>query len=248
MADYAERINKLMAKAESTEFPEEAEALLAKAQELMTSYSVDEAMLRAAAASEDAVEEISEIKLTYTGGMRKGLYILGHRLAEYNGCSAFFEDERSARPRNITVTVIGFPKDLERIQLLDTSLKLQCAVGLKKFVEDHIDPTWHRSYKRNEKREFVIGFVEGVAVKLGLAEEKAVKEAAEQRGTGVELALRSRKDQVSDWTDAKYPNLRTVRPRIQRGSMTAKSTGIAKGMRANTNTDPALRQREVLPA
>lgn len=247
MADYAERINKLLAQAESTEFPEEADAALAMAQRLMTKYSIDEAMLREAKPGE-AVEEITELKLVYTGGMRKALYMLGHRLAEYNGCRAFFTDKRHAKPRNITVTVIGFPKDLERIELLDTSLKLQCAVALKRFTAENIDPSWHRGYKRNEKREFVIGFVEGVAVKLELAEEEAVREAAEERGTGVELALRSRKDQVDDWTDTAYPNLRSIRSRMQRGSVTAKAKGIDEGKRANTSVDPALRQQGALTA
>lgn len=43
------RIRALLAKAESTEFPEEAEALSAKAQELMTRFSLDQALLEATA-------------------------------------------------------------------------------------------------------------------------------------------------------------------------------------------------------
>jgi hypothetical protein len=246
MADYADRINKLMAKAELTEFPEEAEAFIAKAQELMTEYSIDEAMLRAAAPV--VTEEIEELKLVYTGGMRKATYRLGLRLAEYNGCRAFYTDHRTSKPRDITVTVIGFPKDLERIELLDTSLRVQCAVALKKFSDEHVDPTWHRGYKRNEKREFTIGFTDGVGVKLRVAEEKAVEEAAEAKGTGVELAIRSRKDQVDDWTDKAHPNLREVRSRMQRGSTTARMNGVKKGKRANTNTDPALRRQGALTA
>ncbi len=41
------RVRGLLAKAESTEFPEEAEALSAKAQELMAKYSIDHALLEA---------------------------------------------------------------------------------------------------------------------------------------------------------------------------------------------------------
>jgi hypothetical protein len=41
------RIRALLAKAESTEFPEEAEALTAKAQQLMAHHSIDEALLAA---------------------------------------------------------------------------------------------------------------------------------------------------------------------------------------------------------
>lgn len=246
MADYADRINKLMAKAERTEYKEEAEAFLAKAQELMTEYSIDEAMLRDC--QPRVTEEIEELKLVYTGGMRKVLYRLGIRLAEYNGCRAFYTDRRHAQPRNVAVTVIGFPKDLERVELLDTSLRVQCAVALKKFSDEHVDPTWHRGYKRNEKREFVLGYTDGVGVKLKVAEAKAVEDAAEAKGTGVELAIRSRKDQIDDWTDKSYPNLRTVRSRMQRGSTTSRMNGVQKGKRANTSTDPTLRQRGALTA
>ncbi|MFE0513034.1 DUF2786 domain-containing protein, partial [Streptomyces sp. NPDC058964] len=48
------RIRALLAKAEATGFPEEAEALSAKAQELMARHSVDEALLAVGAPSPDA--------------------------------------------------------------------------------------------------------------------------------------------------------------------------------------------------
>ncbi|CAM5527758.1 hypothetical protein SFUMM280S_02998 [Streptomyces fumanus] len=48
------RIRALLAKAEATGYPEEAEALSAKAQELMARYSVDEALLAARAPAPDA--------------------------------------------------------------------------------------------------------------------------------------------------------------------------------------------------
>lgn len=232
MSDYADKINKLMAKAESTEFPEEAEALLEKAQELMTTYGIEEAMLREA--GKEVIEEITELVLSYTGGMRKTLFALGHRLADHNGCRSFFRDNRhDSGPRRVDVIVIGFPKDLERIEMLDTSLKLQCAVALKKFVKEHVDPTWHRGVKRNEKREFVLGYIAGVSAKLRQAQVRATEVATEKNGPGVALAIRSRKDQVDDWTDKKYTGLRPVRSRIQRGSHSAKEVGVQAGERAD---------------
>ena len=48
------RIRALLAKAESTEFPEEAELLTAKAQQLMAQHSIDEALLSADHRGDDA--------------------------------------------------------------------------------------------------------------------------------------------------------------------------------------------------
>ena len=47
------RVRALLAKAESTEFPEEAEALSARAQELMARYSIDYAVLAAGSGDTD---------------------------------------------------------------------------------------------------------------------------------------------------------------------------------------------------
>jgi hypothetical protein len=50
-----DKVRALLAKAESTEFPEEAEALSARAQELMAKYSIDQAVLADAATAGTAV-------------------------------------------------------------------------------------------------------------------------------------------------------------------------------------------------
>src|SRR3546814_127112 len=53
---WLRRVQAMLAKAESTQFPAEAEALLAKAQELMSRHAIDEAMLQSAGrAASDAV-------------------------------------------------------------------------------------------------------------------------------------------------------------------------------------------------
>ena len=48
------RIRALLAKAEATEYAEEAEALSARAQELMAKYSIDQALLAAESGGGDA--------------------------------------------------------------------------------------------------------------------------------------------------------------------------------------------------
>jgi hypothetical protein len=58
---HLERVRALLAKAESTEFDEKAEALTEKAQELMTRYSIDAALLAAHVAGKQYLAERSRL-------------------------------------------------------------------------------------------------------------------------------------------------------------------------------------------
>ena len=77
---YADKIAKLLAKAESTT-PEEAESLVAKAQELMTAYAVSEAMI-------DSVRGIERDEIgqdEYVGIFRAAVADIGRAVARANG-------------------------------------------------------------------------------------------------------------------------------------------------------------------
>lgn len=64
---WLRRVQALLAKAESTEFPAEAETLLAKAQELMARHAIDEAMLRSTGSTRraDVVSETVVVEPPY---------------------------------------------------------------------------------------------------------------------------------------------------------------------------------------
>src|ERR1035437_9378523 len=65
------KIRALLAKAESTEFTEEAEALSARAQELMAKYSIDHALLAAEAGRKDEPASRRLPVITRTRGRRR---------------------------------------------------------------------------------------------------------------------------------------------------------------------------------
>ena len=105
------RIRALLAKAESTEFAEEAEALSGRAQELMAKYSIDHALLAA-----EAVR-------------RRHGRAADRRRQPLPAPEATLRDRRAGQPLRVVwsrelglVTMIGFPADLDAVELLFTSL------------------------------------------------------------------------------------------------------------------------------
>src|SRR3546814_13183034 len=93
----------MLAKAESTQFPAEAEALLAKAQELMSRHAIDEAMLQSAGrAASDAVTTTVVVTTAHYAGAKASL--LG-AIAAANHCRVIMQTggggERRAEERRV---------------------------------------------------------------------------------------------------------------------------------------------------
>jgi len=111
-----EKVRALLAKAESTTFPEEAEALSAKAQELMARHSIDEAMVGAAEGFPDAPAGVRlPVDEPYAGAKS----ILLSVVASTNRCRAVWSKELAFS------TVLGFASDLAFVEILYTSLLVQ---------------------------------------------------------------------------------------------------------------------------
>ncbi|VVJ20122.1 Uncharacterised protein [Amycolatopsis camponoti] len=110
------RVRALLAKAESSSFPEEAEALSAKAQELMTRYALDRVLVEAADAGPD-VPASRRIWLDTPYADAKSLLV--HVVATANRCRAVYDS------RWDFVTVVGDEDDLDAVALLTTSLLVQ---------------------------------------------------------------------------------------------------------------------------
>ena len=110
-----ERVRALLAKAEGTTFPAEAEAYSAKAQELISRHSLDEALLHAR--GEPVVPYARRIGVDHPYENEKASLL--DAVARANRCQVVWSPEFGF------ATVFGFDADIDAVDLLHTSLLVQ---------------------------------------------------------------------------------------------------------------------------
>lgn len=220
------QIRALLAKAESTEFPEERDALQAKAFALLAKYGIDEAL----AYAEDHRDETPttvEIKIDNPYSHRKAnlLAWIGNAL----GCKNITWNYG----KQIThVVLYGFASDLERAEMLYTSLLLQATNQLV-----HITPPWHSNDTTLAYRNaWFQGFAITVAKRIQQAEQGARQDAVQADagpvGTSVELVLVERKDRVQRYFEEANPKVK-MRKYSKSRSRDGRNEGIAAGRQAD---------------
>jgi len=110
------RVRALLAKAESTSFAEEAEALSAKAQELMGRHALERAVVDAGT---ERAPVAATLRLWLDAPYVSAKSSLVHQVAGANRCRAVGLDALDL------VTVVGHTSDLATVELLVTSLLVQ---------------------------------------------------------------------------------------------------------------------------
>jgi len=119
------KVRALLAKAESTEFSAEAEALTAKAQALMTRHSIDEALL---AADDGGSFDVRGVRVLIDQPYALEKATLLHVVAEANRVRAIWNDFASC------VTLVGQPTDVAQVDLLFTSVLVQATRAMTQQV------------------------------------------------------------------------------------------------------------------
>ncbi len=110
------KVRALLAKAESTEFPAEADAFTAKAQDLMTRHSIDEALLADGAGQSVDVRGI-RVLVDHPYALEKARLL--DVVAKANRTQAIWHDFSSC------MTIVGVPTDLIQVEMLFTSVLVQ---------------------------------------------------------------------------------------------------------------------------
>ena len=192
-----ERVRALLAKAESTEFEAEAEALTARAQELMARHSIDYALLAAASGSTDT-----------PSGRRVFLE------SPYEAPKALLLDKVAAANRSKAVwqqnlglcTVLGFPADLDAVELLFTSLLVQATTAMMHAGAQR--DAYGRSRTRSFRQSFLSSYAQRIGERLADSTGEAERQAAaESPGTDLVPVLAARDSAVDEAVDEMFPEL-----------------------------------------
>jgi hypothetical protein len=196
------RVRALLAKAESTEFPDEAEALSAKAQELMSRYSLHQAITehhrgRVAAAAGRRLW----MDAPYTGAKA----LLVQVVATANRCRAVWSEKLGF------ITVIGAETDLDLVELLSTSLLVQADRAML-GAGRHITRAG-TSRTRSFRQSFLLAYAGRVGERLDTASAAATAEVAAEVGgegarSGVLVPVLAARGRAADeLTDRLFPTM-----------------------------------------
>ncbi|MEU4540956.1 DUF2786 domain-containing protein [Streptosporangium sp. NPDC023825] len=197
------RVRALLAKAESTEFPAEAETFTAAAQRLMAKHSIDAALLAAAAHGQSATDQPAGRRIGVEAPYEGPKAVLVDTVAAANRCRAVWSSDFGFS------TVLGFSADLDAVELLFTSLLVQATTAM---VHAGSRRDGHgRSTTRSFRQSFLTSYAQRIGERLAEATGEAVREAAESSGTDLLPVLAARDQAVDEAVDEMFPQL-TSRP------------------------------------
>ncbi len=207
------RVRSLLAKAESSEFPEEAEALSGKAQELVSRYALEHLLQRAEAHEGPAVVSSRRIWLDAPYVLPKSMLV--GAVAAANRAKAVSSESLGF------VSVVGEPADLDAVELLVTSLLVQANAAMlahgRKLTRDG-------SRTAAFRRSFLIAYAGRIGERLTAVSQQA--EAATGHGTELVPLLREQSQRVQELLDEMYPQTHARRVTI------GDPEGYAEGRRA----------------
>jgi hypothetical protein len=188
------KIRALLAKAESTEFSEEAEALSARAQELMAKYSIDHALLAAATGSK---EEPAGRRLMIDNPYEEPKASLLETIAGANRCRTIWHTALGMS------TVVGFPADLDAVELLFTSLLVQANTAMLR--EGAKRDAHGRSRTRAFRQSFLIAYAVRIGERLSKVASHTERDAAAASpGSDLLPVLAARHRAVDDAMDEMF--------------------------------------------
>jgi len=189
------QVRALLAKAEATTFPEEAEALSAKAQELISRYSLEQ-LLHLADERRDDRSTTTYRRVWLDAPYVDAKAALVDEVAGANRC-------RSVHHTALGVcTVVGSAFDLDAVELMVTSLLAQAQRAMLAYGS-RADQAG-RSRTRSFRQSFLLSFAVHIGQRLrGVTEESVTAAAA----PALLPAIRDHEAEVDELTTTMFPHL-----------------------------------------
>lgn len=181
-----ERVRKLLAKAESTEFEDEALALTAKAQQLMTRHAIDEAALAGVPGTDGPRMTRVPVDAPYADAKAALLGVV----ADATRCRAVYLTGLGL------CTVVGHGDDLASVELVFTSLQVQ----MQRFLAQRGRQMGAAARRPSFRASFIVGFADRIRERLADATQEVIAEA----GGDALPVLRSRAAAAADLFESRF--------------------------------------------
>ncbi len=198
-----DRVRALLAKAESTQFPAEAQAYTAKAQEMVARHSIDAAVLAGRDVAGAAVVPLAR-RIGVDHPYEAEQASLLDAVAAANRCHTVWSPEWGF------ATVFGFDADIDAVELVHTSLLVQAHRAMARG-----EPAGGKAGRKRLKafrRSFLVAFAVRIGERLAEAADAALAEAARTADPATLLpVLASRDAEVRQTMQRMFP--RTGRAR-----------------------------------
>lgn len=188
------KVRALLAKAEATEFEDEADALTAKAQHLMTEHSIHHTLASAAAPQREK-PRVRRFWLDAPYVPAKSL-IVG-AVAGSNHCVSVLSEHWGF------VTLVGHDNDLDIVELLSTSLLVQATRAMT-ATGAHVTRSGV-SRTRSFRQSFLVAYAGRIRERLREAASDAETSADAHSGGALLPVLASRDQIVADAVAALFP-------------------------------------------
>ncbi len=206
------RVRALLAKAESTPYPAEAETFTAGAQSLMSRHSISAAML-AASRPRGASDAPDGIRIGIDAPYESPKAALLAAVADANRCRSVWSKDLAF------CTVVGFAAELQAVEAVYTSLLVQATTALQHAGRDE------GARSRSFRRSFLLAFATRMHQRLVTSAEEQTEQAVAELGERALLpVLAGRANQVDAAFDQMFPSVRR-----QRRSSQVDPTGWARG-------------------
>jgi Protein of unknown function (DUF2786) len=203
------RVMALLAKAESTTYPDEAEALTAKAQQLMTRHAIDAAAVEV---ERGCGARVSARRVGIDDPYARARVTLLSEVARANRCRAVWSRGFGF------ATVFGDEGDIDAVEVLYTSLLVQATRAMV-AARPPASTGGGRdapsgSATRSFRQSFLVAYAHRIGDRLRHVAEAAAAEAAAEHGAGEGVGsllpvLARRADAAEAAAAATFPNLKT---------------------------------------
>lgn len=212
------KVRALLAKAESTEFEAEADAFTAKAQDLMTRHSIDEALLADGAGLGVDVRGI-RVLIDHPYALEKARLL--DVVARANRTKAIWHDFSSC------MTIVGVPTDLVQVEMLFTSTLVQATRSMTQAGQG--------SGGADRSTGFRKAFLSAYALRIGERLQTSNDEAAASYGTDLVPVFARQAEAIDQEFERLFPHVTQT---------TSRTSFDARGWDAGTRAADAA----VLPA